>query len=138
MLVPTAMRLSLAVYLVLLIVIFAFSDCAAAQQSNTYRIGFLTPASSASMEARVERFRQGLRELSDGKEQRLSDLAVELVRLKVDVLVSHGVLATQAAKRASVTIPIVCFACGDAVSVGLVASLARPGGTITAFCASAT
>jgi ABC-type uncharacterized transport system substrate-binding protein len=63
MLVPTAMRLSLAVYLVLLIVIFAFSDCAAAQQSNTYRIGFLTPASSASMEARVERFRHGLREL---------------------------------------------------------------------------
>ena len=59
------------------------------------------------------------------------DLARELVGLKVDVVVSHGVLATQAAKRASVTIPIVCFACGDAVSVGLVDSLARPGGNIT-------
>ena len=145
MLVPTVMRLNPAVYPVPLIIIFASSDWAVAQQSNTYRIGFLTPASSASMEARVERFRQGLRELgyvdgqntsieyrwADGREERLFDLAVELVRLKADVLVSHGVLATQAAKRASVTIPIVCFACGDAVSVGLVASLARPGGTIT-------
>jgi putative tryptophan/tyrosine transport system substrate-binding protein len=129
----------------LLVVILAPSDCMAAQQSKTYRIGFLTPASPISMEGRVGRFRQGLRELgyvegqnttieyrwADGKEERLSDLAVELAGLKVDVLVSHGVLATQAAKRASATIPIVCFACGDAVSVGLVDSLARPGGNIT-------
>jgi putative ABC transport system substrate-binding protein len=125
--------------------IFAFAGVAVAQQPKTYRIGFLSPASAASMEARVGHFRQGLRELgyvegqnttieyrwADGKEERLSDLALELVRLKVDVLASHGVLATQAAKRASSTIPIVCFACGDAVSVGLVASLARPGGNIT-------
>jgi putative ABC transport system substrate-binding protein len=97
------------------------------------------------MEARVGHFRQGLRQLgylegqntvieyrwANGKEQRLTDLAVELVRLKVDVLVSHGVLATQAAKRASATIPIVCFSCGDAVSVGLVDSLARPGANVT-------
>ena len=115
------------------------------QQSKTYRIGFLTPASPVSMEGRVAHFRQGLRELgyvegqnttidyrwAEGQEQRLIDLARELVGLKVDVVVSHGVLATQAAKRASVTIPIVCFACGDAVSVGLVDSLARPGGNIT-------
>jgi putative tryptophan/tyrosine transport system substrate-binding protein len=123
----------------------AFADFAVAQQPKTYLIGFLSPASATSMEARVERFRQGLRELgyiegqnttieyrwADGKEERLSDLAVELVRLRVDVLASHGVLATQAAKRASSTTPIVCFACGDAVSVGLVPSLARPGGNIT-------
>lgn len=126
-------------------VILVPSACGAAQQGKTYQIGFLTPASPISMEGRVDRFRQGLRELgyvegqnttieyrwAEGKEDRLSDFAVELVRLKVDVLVSHGVLATQAAKRASATIPIVCFACGDAVSVGLVDSLARPGGNIT-------
>jgi ABC-type uncharacterized transport system substrate-binding protein len=124
---------------------FAFVDCALAQKPSQYRIGFLTPASAASMEARIGRFRQGLGDLgyiegqntaieyrwADGKEGRLVDLAIELVRLKVDVLVSHGVLATQAAKRASATIPIVCFACGDAVSVGLVESLSRPGGNIT-------
>jgi len=125
--------------------IFGSADFAAAQQPKTYVIGFLSPASAASMEARIGRFRQGLQDLgyvegqnitieyrwADGKDERLSDLAAELVRLKVDVLASHGVLATQAAKRASSTTPIVCFACGDAVSVGLVASLARPGGNIT-------
>jgi len=125
--------------------IFAFADFGLAQQPNIYRIGFLTPTSAASMEPRVGRFREGLRELgyvegqnttveyrwAEGKEERLAELAAELVRLKVNILVSHGVLATQAAKRASATIPIVCFACGDAVSVGLVESLARPGGNIT-------
>jgi len=125
--------------------IFAFADFGLSQQPNIYRIGFLTPASAASMESRVRRFREGLRELgyvegqnttveyrwAEGKEERLAELAAELVRLKVNILVSHGVLATQAAKRASATIPIVCFACGDAVSVGLVESLARPGGNIT-------
>lgn len=125
--------------------IFVFADCAFAQQSKTYRIGFLTPASAASMESRVGRFREGLRELGyvegqnttveyrwgEGKQERLAELAIELTRLKVDVLVTHGVLATQAAKQASATIPIVCFACGDAVSIGLVKSLARPGGNVT-------
>jgi putative ABC transport system substrate-binding protein len=125
--------------------ILASANRAIAQQPKTYRIGFLSPASSASMEARVGRFRQGLRELGyvegqnatieyrwgEGKEGRLSALAVELVDLKIDVLVTHGVLATLAAKRATATLPIMCFLCGDAVSVGLVASLARPGGNIT-------
>src|SRR5215216_3596434 len=125
--------------------ILASADLAVAQQEKTYRIGFLTPASSASMEGRVGRFREGLRELgyvegqntmieyrwAEGKEERLSDLAVELIRRELDVIVTHGVLATLAAKRASATTPIVCFACGDAVSTGLVASLARPGGNIT-------
>src|SRR5262245_13034302 len=138
------MRPRWAVFLAALCIL-ASSDGAPAQQPKTYRLGFVSPASSASMEARVERFRQGLRELgyiegqnvsieyrwAEGREERLSDLAVELVGLKVDVVVTHGVLATLAAKRASATIPIMCFACGDAVSVGLVDSLARPGGNIT-------
>jgi ABC-type uncharacterized transport system substrate-binding protein len=138
------MRSKSAVFLMALSIL-ASTDYAVAQQPKTYRIGFLTPASSTSMEARVGRFRQGLREFgyvegqnatieyrwADGKQERLPDLAVELVRLKVDVVVTHGVLATLAAKRASATTPIVCFGCGDAVSTGLVASLAQPGGNIT-------
>lgn len=96
------------------------------------------------MEARVGRFKQGLRQLghsegqntaiefrsAEGKQERLTDLAAELIALKADV-VAHGVLATLAAKKASTTTPIVCFGCGDAVSAGLVTSLARPGGNIT-------
>ena len=140
-----AVRFNRCRYYLILLCVFTFADSAYAQRPNTYRIGFLSPASAASMEARVGRFRQGLRELgyvegqnttieyrwAEGKEGQLANLAVELVRLKVDVFVSHGVLATQAAKLASATVPIVCFACGDAISVGLVDSLARPGGNIT-------
>lgn len=124
--------------------IFVFPDCATAQ-SKASHIGLLSPASSASMKSRVDRFREGLRQLgyveeqntvieyrwAEGNEKRLFDFAVELARLKVDIIVTHGVLATQAAQRASKTIPIVCFGCGDAVSVGLVKSLARPGGNVT-------
>jgi putative tryptophan/tyrosine transport system substrate-binding protein len=97
------------------------------------------------MSERLERFRQGLSDLGyvegsniaieyrwgEGREERLPSLALDLVNSKVDLLVTHGVLATQAAQKASRAIPIVCFACGDAVSVGLVQSLARPGGNIT-------
>ena len=114
-------------------------------RTKTYRIGFLTPASAASIEDRLSRFRQGLQELgyvqgqnaaiefrsAEGKQERLGELATELIRLKVDILLTHGALATLAAKKASTTIPIVCFACGELVSTGLVPSLARPGGNIT-------
>ena len=116
-----------------------------AQSAKVYRIGFLSVASSSSMAPRVEAFRQGLREFgytegknisieyrwAEGKDERLTGLAAELVRLKVDIMVVHGVVATLAARQASTTIPIVCFACGDLVATGLVASLARPGGNIT-------
>ena len=127
--------------------LFAFSlaNHALAQPTKTYRIGFLTPASAASIEDRLSRFRQGLQELgyvqgqnaaiefrsAEGKQERLGELATELIRLKVDILLTHGALATLAAKKASTTIPIVCFACGELVSTGLVPSLARPGGNIT-------
>ena len=95
--------------------------------------------------ARVEAFRQGLRELgyvegkniviewrcAEGKFDRLPDLAAELVRLKVDVIVTGGPAATRAAKEATTTIPIVMANDSDPVGNGFVASLARPGGNIT-------
>ena len=68
---------------------------------------------------------------AEGNYDRLPDLAAELVRLKVDVLVTHGAPGTRAAKRATTTVPIVMATGGDAVATGLVASLARPGGNIT-------
>jgi putative ABC transport system substrate-binding protein len=97
------------------------------------------------MAARIEAFRQGLRELgyiegkniiiewrsADGKSERVPALAAELVRLKVDVIVSAGPAATRPAKEATVTIPIVMGFDNDPVGNGFVASLARPGGNIT-------
>jgi len=68
---------------------------------------------------------------AEGKTDRLADLAAELVRLKLDVLVTVGTPGTLAAKRATTAIPIVMAGSGDAVASGLVASLARPGGNIT-------
>ena len=109
------------------------------------RVGYLTVASLASNVARVEAFRQGLRELgymegkniaiewrsAEGKFERQSELAAELVRLKVDVIVSSGPTMTRAAKEATATIPIIMAQDTDPVENGFVASLARPGGNIT-------
>jgi putative ABC transport system substrate-binding protein len=68
---------------------------------------------------------------ADGKENRLPDLATELVQRKVEVIITTGTQASSAAKKATTTIPIVMGAAGDPVGTGLVASLARPGGNIT-------
>jgi len=109
------------------------------------RIGFLIPASASSYASRVEALRAGLRDLgyvegrnlliefrvADGKYDRLVDLATELVRLEVEVIVTGGTPGTRAAKQATATIPIVMAVSGDAVATGLIASLARPGGNIT-------
>ena len=117
----------------------------AQQTQKTYRIGFLGPTSTSGSASRVEAMRVGLRELgyvegenlviefrwADGKYERLPELAAQLVRLKVDVLITVGVPGTRAAKGATTTIPIVIAATGDAVASGLVASLARPGGNVT-------
>ncbi len=109
------------------------------------RIGFLTAVPLSVMSARTEAFRQGLRELgyvegksiviewrsAEGMPDRLPSLAAELVRLKVDVIVTGGPSATRPAKAATETIPIVITNDGDPVANGFVASLARPGGNIT-------
>src|SRR5262249_2788204 len=109
------------------------------------RIGFLSAVSPSTISARLDAFRQGLRELgyvegkniviewrsADGKSDRLPGLAAELVRLKVDLVVSGGPATTRPAKQATVTIPIVMASDDDPVGSGFAASLARPGGNIT-------
>jgi putative tryptophan/tyrosine transport system substrate-binding protein len=110
-----------------------------------WRIGYL-PSSSAERErTRVAAFQQGLRELgylegksiliepryAGGEFEKLPELAAGLARLKVDVFVVAGAPAAHAAKKASTVIPIVMTAVADPVGMGLVASLARPGGSIT-------
>jgi putative tryptophan/tyrosine transport system substrate-binding protein len=121
----------------------------AQRQANVPRIGYLTVTSLSANVARIEAFRQGLRELgyvegkniviewrsADGKFERQGELAAELVRLKVDVIVSSGPSMTRAAKEATVTIPIVMAFDTDPVGNGFVASLARPGGNITGLSA---
>jgi putative ABC transport system substrate-binding protein len=124
--------------------LFALSVSAQAQQPKKVpRIGFLAAISPAAISARIEAFRQGLKELGyvEGKniviEWRSADadqvpgLAAELVRLKVDVIVTAGPIATRPAKGATKTIPIVMAQDDDPVGNGFVASLARPGGNIT-------
>jgi len=116
-----------------------------AQQRGIPVVGFLGAPSASGWADRVEALRAGLRDLGyvEGKNiiiefrwaeehyDRLAGLADELVRLKVDVLVTHGTPGTRAAQRATKTIPIVMAVSGDAVATGLVASLSRPGGNIT-------
>ena len=115
--------------------LFALCSSAHAQQPTKIPlIGYLVDA-TASNPARIEAFRQGLRELGyvEGKNIVIEcrALAAELVRLKVDVIVAAGAAATRAAKEATATIPIVMAQDPDPVGNGFVASLARPGGNIT-------
>jgi putative ABC transport system substrate-binding protein len=119
----------------------------AQQPKNIPLVGFLVPGSPSSYSARIEAFRQGLRELgyvegqniiieyryTEGKSDRLPVLASELVQLKVDVIVTGTTPAIQAAKNTTSTIPIVMAEVADPVAVGLVSSFARPGGNITGF-----
>jgi putative ABC transport system substrate-binding protein len=109
------------------------------------RIGLLSLFSPALGESMAESFRQALRELgymegqnillesrwAEGHRERLAELAADLVRLEVAVIVTESTPATLAAKQATQMIPIVMAAVGDPVAVGLVASLARPGGNVT-------
>jgi putative ABC transport system substrate-binding protein len=117
----------------------------AQQAKKVPRIGFLSAVSPSTISARVEAFRQGLRELgyvegkniviewryAEGKADRLPAYAAELVRLKVDVIVASAPPPIRFAKQATVTIPIVMAFDDDPVGNGFVASLARPGGNIT-------
>jgi putative ABC transport system substrate-binding protein len=119
----------------------------AQQPAKVRRIGFLSPSSLSDPRTQrfFEAFRQGLRELghvegqniaiesrwAETKYERLPGLAAELVRLKVDVIVTYAPPAIQAAKEATGTIPIVMGGIIDPIATGFVASLARPGGNIT-------
>jgi putative ABC transport system substrate-binding protein len=121
-----------------------FSSAQAQQPTKIPRIGFLAGASPSASPVRYEAFRQGLRDLgyiegqnliieyryAEGKLDRLPELAAELVRLKVDAIFVQSTSAVQAAKKATTTVPIVSVS-GDPVGLGLVASLARPGGNVT-------
>jgi putative tryptophan/tyrosine transport system substrate-binding protein len=116
-----------------------------AQPTKVPRIGYLVASSSTTNPSRVEAFRHGLQELgyvegqniviefryAEGKLDRLPTLAAELVRLKVDIIVSGGPATTPPAKEATSTIPIVMGFDNDPVGNGFIASLARPGGNIT-------
>src|SRR5215831_16223931 len=115
------------------------------QAGKVPRIGFLSLTSRSDRPPLLDAFRQGLRELgwvedqnividyryAEGRVERLPDLAAELVRLKVDLIVSWGTQGVTAAKNATETIPIVMIAVRDPVGIGLIASLARPGGNVT-------
>ena len=122
-----------------------FASFAQQPATKVARIGFLGVTSAAEYASRVEALRAGLRDYgyvegrnlviefrwAEGQHDRLPNLAAELVRLKPDVLVTHAVPGTRAAKQATTTIPIVSAAVIDPVALGFVASLARPGGNIT-------
>jgi putative ABC transport system substrate-binding protein len=144
----TMRRSTIGLLLTLALGILAAPLVADAQQpTKVYRIGWLSPGFSLSQSnPSVEAFRQGLHDLgyvegqnlliewrwAEGSEERLRDLAAELVRLKVDVIVAvSGASATRAVQHATRTIPIVMAGGSDPVGEGLVASLARPGGNIT-------
>jgi putative ABC transport system substrate-binding protein len=126
--------------------LFALSYSASAQQPTKIpRIGYLIGQSLLTGSGRIDPFRQGLRELgyvegkniviewrsAEEKLDRLPALTAELVRLKVDIIVTAGRIPTRAAKEATSTIPIVMTQDSDPVANGFVASLARPGGNIT-------
>jgi putative ABC transport system substrate-binding protein len=117
----------------------------AQQPKKVPRIGFLGAASASGYARQLEGFRLGLRDLgyvegtnivieyrwAQGKYEHLRELAAELIRSNVDVIVTHGTPGALAAKQANAAIPIVLALVGDPVAAGIVASLARPGGNIT-------
>jgi len=126
-------------------VLITLSASQAQHSGHVPRVGYLG-ASSASLEAElVKAFREGLREhgyvegqnivieyrWAEGNYQRFPALVADLVKLKVDLILTAGTPGTLAAKRATQTIPIVMAVTGDAVGTGLVSSLARPGGNVT-------
>jgi ABC-type uncharacterized transport system substrate-binding protein len=121
------------------------SSTHAQQTGKIFRIGFLDNSTASGMAVLVNAFRQELSKLgwiegknftieyrfAEQKPERLPELAADLVRLKVDLIVASGTPSSLAAKSATTTIPIVMAQAGDPVGSGLVASLARPGGNVT-------
>ena len=122
-----------------------FPSWAAAQQGKTSRIGFLSYSSAAAYSARLAEHRRALADLgwvegrnlvieqrsAETQNDRLAELAADLVRAGVSVIVAENASATRAAMQATSSIPIVMAGVGDPVRYGLIASLARPGGNVT-------
>ncbi len=140
------MKRNIVFWLLAAVLLITVPPAAPQQLTKVPRVGYLTADSRFGRgDVRGEAFRQGLRELgyvegkniviewrsAEGKLDRLPVLAAELVRLKVDVIVTGGPTATRPAKEATSTIPIVMALDNDPVGNGFVASLARPGGNIT-------
>ena len=128
------------------VILLAVAVMVEAQQAGKiFRIGYLDDSTASRIAVRLETFRQELSKLgwiegknitieyrfAEQKNERLPELAAELVRLKVDLIVTSGGTTPLAAKRATTTIPIVMAGGGDPVGAGLVTSLARPGGNVT-------
>ena len=123
----------------------------AQQPGKIFRIGFLEPTNASDNAVRLEVIRQELRKLgwiegkniafeyrfAENKTERVAELAAELVRLKVDLIVTSGTPPALALKKATSTIPIVMNVT-DPLGLGLVASLARPGGNVTGLSTLAT
>ena len=135
-------------YLALGALLFTLSFPAEAQQTGKiFRIGFLDESTGSGMATLVEAFRQEMSKFgwiegknitieyrfAEQKQERLPELAADLVRLKVDLIVATGGVPAAAAKGVSTTIPIVVTAASDLVASGLVASLAQPGGNVPDF-----
>jgi putative ABC transport system substrate-binding protein len=133
--------------------LFALCSSAGAQQTGKIvRIGILDSGTVSGMAVLVDAFRHELSKLgwiegkniafeyrfAEGKIERLPELAAELIRLKVDLIVTTGDPQASAAKKATTTIPIVMANAGDPVGSGFVASLARPGGNVTGLSNLAT
>jgi putative tryptophan/tyrosine transport system substrate-binding protein len=136
-------------WLGLFAIVVALTACGAraeAQQAGKiFRIGYLDNSTAAGSAVLVEAFRQEMSKLgwiegknitieyrfAEGKRDRLPELAAELVRLKVDLIVTSGGPTPLAAKKATTNLPIAMTSSGDPVAAGLVASLARPGGNVT-------
>jgi len=138
---------------VLAALLLALSFPVQAQQAGKiFLIGFLDNSTASGSAVLVEAFRQELRKLgwiegkniaieyrfAEQKNERVPELAADLVRLKVDLIVTTATPSALDAKSATTTIPIVMLSAGDPVAAGLVASLARPGGNVTGLSALAT
>jgi putative ABC transport system substrate-binding protein len=120
------------------------------QVGEVRRVGYLVSGSAATSARAMEAFRQGLHDLgwiegrnlvidrrfAEDRHDRLPDFATELVRLEVSVIVAAGTRAAVAARKATATIPIVMANAADPLELGLVTSLARPGGNVTGLAYS--
>jgi putative ABC transport system substrate-binding protein len=132
--------------------VIARSVAEAQPAAKVYRVGILLVATAETVAPLVSALTEGLRDLgyvdgrnvvferryADGRLERLPDLAAELVRLRVDVIVTGSNIHVAAAQRATATIPIVFVAVGDPVGSGFIANLARPGGNITGLTSEAS